>query len=315
LSPWVSTAGKYVALALLIVFLGVAWWWVPKWQVNRLRATIPDAKARADVEDNWRKTIGQLYGGAAVLLATGFAYYQFKETLKQTELSRQASQKQADRSVKASRDLLISQQVSKGFEQLGSDKLVLRLGGIYALEGAMNASPEYHRPIVESLCAFIRDTTRAPGPEEKEVTTDIQAALTVLGRRATVQQETLDLSNTVLRNADLTGANLAGANLSAARLSGINLSAANLSGANLAGAKLSGAKLFRTNLAGANLSGATFLAADLSGAVLLGANLSEAFLSAANLSEANDLTQAQLDQACGDQTKLRPGFTIRSCIK
>jgi hypothetical protein len=300
---------------MLIVLLAVVWWWVPRWQVNRLRLSIRDPKARADVEDNWRKTIGQLFGGVAVLLAATFAYYQFKETLKQTELARQASQEQADRSLKTSRDLLISQQVSKGFEQLGSDKLVLRLGGIYALEGVMNASPEYHRPVVESLCAFIRDTTRAPGPEEKEVATDIQAALTVLGRRTTVQQETLDLSNSVLRNADLTGANLAGANLSAARLSGANLTSANLVGANLAGAKLHGTKLTEAKLSGANPSGADLLAADLSGATLLGANLSEAFLSAANLSEANNLTQAQLDSACGDETKLRRGLKIKSCIK
>jgi hypothetical protein len=40
-------------------------------------------------------------------------------------------------------DQIISQQVSKGFEllgQQGSDKLVVRLGGIYALEGVMNTS-------------------------------------------------------------------------------------------------------------------------------------------------------------------------------
>jgi hypothetical protein len=33
-----------------------------------------DAKARADVEDNFRKTSGQLIGGAAVLVGAGLAY-------------------------------------------------------------------------------------------------------------------------------------------------------------------------------------------------------------------------------------------------
>jgi hypothetical protein len=41
--------------------------------------TIRDAKARADVEDNFRKTMGQLLGGAAVLLGAGFAYLQFQQ--------------------------------------------------------------------------------------------------------------------------------------------------------------------------------------------------------------------------------------------
>jgi hypothetical protein len=56
------------------IWRGALWWWLPKWQVNLLE--ILDAKARADVEDNFRKTIGQLLGGAAVLIGTGFAYYQ-----------------------------------------------------------------------------------------------------------------------------------------------------------------------------------------------------------------------------------------------
>jgi hypothetical protein len=72
--------------------------------------------------------------------------------------------------------------VAKGFEQLASDKTVIRLGGIYALEGVMNGSEEYHQPVLEALCAFVRDGTIGMiingGPA-----TDIQAALTVIGRR------------------------------------------------------------------------------------------------------------------------------------
>ena len=52
------------------------------------------------------------------------------------------------RSWKQAQALLISNQVSKGFEQLGSKDLVVRLGGIYALEGVMNTSEEYHKPAV-----------------------------------------------------------------------------------------------------------------------------------------------------------------------
>jgi hypothetical protein len=114
--------------------------------VDSLRLQIRDPKARADVEDNFRKTVGQVLGGAAVLIAAGlgagFAYLQF-------------SQQQ-----QASHELLISNQVAKGFEQLGSDKEVVRLGGIYALEGVMNTSEQYHQPVLEALSAFVRDNTR-----------------------------------------------------------------------------------------------------------------------------------------------------------
>ena len=117
----VAAAGSLVAW-----FLWWAWWRLPKRQVDRLRLAIFDPKARADVEDNFRKTISQLLGGAAVLIGAGLAYLQF-------------SQQQ-----QASRDLLTSNQVAKGLEQLGNEKIVVRLGGIYELEGVMNTSDQYH---------------------------------------------------------------------------------------------------------------------------------------------------------------------------
>src|SRR6266446_4547495 len=104
-----------VAASVFLVLAAAFWWWLwwPKRQVDRSRYS--DPKVRADVEDNFRKTAGQLIGGAAVLMGAGFAYLQF------TQQQRSAQ------------DLLISNQVSKGFEQLGSEKPVVQLGGIYAL--------------------------------------------------------------------------------------------------------------------------------------------------------------------------------------
>ena len=57
---------------------------------------------------------------------------------------------------------LISNQVSKGFEQLGSKEVVIRLGGIYALEGVMNNSDQYHQPVLEALTAFVREGAKQP---------------------------------------------------------------------------------------------------------------------------------------------------------
>jgi hypothetical protein len=59
-----------MTLVVIIVVIAalVIWWWLPKWEVNRLALKIRDPKARADVEDNFRKTLSQLLGGAAVLV-------------------------------------------------------------------------------------------------------------------------------------------------------------------------------------------------------------------------------------------------------
>jgi uncharacterized protein YjbI with pentapeptide repeats len=307
------------------------WWRLPKRQADRLRLTIRDAKARADVEDSFRKTIGQLLGGSAVLLGAGFAYLQFQQ-----------QQRTAEQQQRSARDLLISNQVSKGFEQLGSDKLAHRLGGIYALEGVMNTSEQYHRPVLEALCAFVREGARAErdGPPA----TDIQAALTVIGRRATEWPGSPDLRGAHIPHADLIGANLssadlADANLSEAQLEKANLISARLTDANLSKATLWKANLFKANLFkanlsdaslhqaslsgallnGANLSRANLWSTNLSGALLNGANLSRAYLNGANLSRAYlnralNLTQPQLDDACGStDTKLPEGLTLKPC--
>jgi hypothetical protein len=58
-----------IAIAILIAACALAaWWLLPKRWVERLRDEIPDPKDRADIEDNFRKTVGQLIAGAAVIL-------------------------------------------------------------------------------------------------------------------------------------------------------------------------------------------------------------------------------------------------------
>jgi hypothetical protein len=80
--PWLL-AGVAALVALGAWWL---WWWLPKREADRLRLT--DAKARADAEDNFRKTSGQIIGGAAVLIGAAFAYLQFtqqQETAREFE--------------------------------------------------------------------------------------------------------------------------------------------------------------------------------------------------------------------------------------
>ena len=66
---WLIMAG--VAVIVAVTTLSWFWWWWPRWEVNRRSLIIRDAKARADIEDNFRKTVGQFFGGAAVLVGAG----------------------------------------------------------------------------------------------------------------------------------------------------------------------------------------------------------------------------------------------------
>jgi uncharacterized protein YjbI with pentapeptide repeats len=302
---WAPEVRPFLAIWWPWVLIGISaaavvwwfWWRLPKQQVERLRFAIRDPKARTDVEDNFRKTIGQVLGGIAVLAGAGFAYLQFQQ--QQT----------------SAHDLLISNQVAKGFELLGNKdgQIEQRLGGIYALEGVMTTSEQYQQPVLEALCAFIRDRTKNEIGEELPAT-DVQAALTVIGRRAASIGRLVDLTDARTPKArlvggDLTGANLTGVDLGDAWLPGIKLFRAvllnvKLSGSNLSGANLSEAALSHADLTNALLFGANFTRANLApGAVatgnelrsmitgggfgdLRGANLTGAFLTGANLTEA-----------------------------
>jgi hypothetical protein len=198
----------------------------------------------------------------------------------------------------------VTDRYTKAIEQLGSDKLDVRIGGIYALERLAHDSVRDHPTVMEVLTAFIRERScerRSPpdgssGDEIKSVRPDVQAAITVVGRRDTKRDVLIiDLANAQLDGAELTNAEFRGANFTDARLRGAFFTEANLSGAHLNGADLSGAYFGNTNLTearieGAHLKGAFLQGAMLAGARLVGADLTDADLTFAILEDA-DLTR------------------------
>ena len=210
------------------------------------------------------------------------------------------------RSFTLSREGQVTDRYTKAIEQLGSDKLDVRIGGIYALERVARDSPQDHPTVVEVLAAFIREHSREqwPLPEgntdpapPRETRSDVQVALTVIGRRDMKR----DLRSIDLTRANLHGADLRGAHLARAELRGVDLTGAHLDGAFLAMADLSGAHLARAELRGVDLTRADLFRADLTGADLDGADLSGAKLAAARLDDASlhdaDLSGADLGAA------------------
>jgi uncharacterized protein YjbI with pentapeptide repeats len=204
-----------------------------------------------------------------------------------------------------SREGQVTDRYAKAIEQLGSDKLDVRIGGIYALERIARDSARDHPTVMEVLTAFIREHSHEqvmpsdPGGRERPPLTrpDVQAAVTVVGRRISRNdRERIDLIYARLTGARLTGANLTDANLFGVRLAGANLTSANLTGANLTSTDLTGALLTSTDLTRARLYGANLTSARFDGAILDGAILDGAILDGANLDDA-DLTSANLDGA------------------
>ena len=187
-----------------------------------------------------------------------------------------------------------AERFSKAVEQLGSEKVHVRLGGIYALEQiAKDAEEKYYWQVMETLTAFVREESPfPPKPKAKVVEaqtgaaadaeipslTDIQAVLTVLSRRNRSYQKgephSLNLSKTDIQGLHfIADSELAGVDFTKSNLTSVNLRGANLREANFRGAILEKAKLEKTDLKGAKLGKARLKGAKLAEANLKGARM------------------------------------------
>jgi hypothetical protein len=151
---------------------------------------------------------------------------QLQLTREQLQLTREQLRQALDTSqeeLRLTRESQLTERFTRAVEQLGSDALDVRLGGIYSLERIAKDSDRDHPTVVEALSAFIRENSRRyiqrPEPDaaaqriKVEPGTDIQAAVAVLGRLP----QRPDVSRGDLSTARLTGARLEGANLAGAR--------------------------------------------------------------------------------------------------
>lgn len=269
-------------------------------------------------------------GLAGLFAATYGVYLAWVRTQAAADQAKTAETKEI-REAQDQREFLYTQLFSRAIEQLGNDSLSIRVGGIYALERLAKDSKKDHRPIMEVLSSFIRENTKIPKKADlksqlegniKQVPArraDIQAALTVIGRRNLEHEEandSIDLNMTNLHGALLQGmnfshvvffravlcevalqeaalefANFTKADLRKARMQSANLQGAILAKSDLSNAKLSSANLEAADLRKANLDGADLHDTNLRCAILIGANLAGANLSS------SDLRNARLEDA------------------
>lgn len=217
------------------------------------------------------------------------------------------SLKSTERQYALSQEGQVTDRFTKAVEQLGSEKMNVRLGGIYSLERISRDSPADVSVVFAVLSAFVRSNASKrqecvqDGPSE-----DVQGALTVIGRRMPSTPEAQDpdprsridlgaaclpgidwtganLTNVFLSAADLTGSDLHDAELSDCQLANADMKTANLQNAELNHAVLIKAKLMEANLTHASLRESALFDADLTGAILVGADLTDALLKGAIL--------------------------------
>jgi Pentapeptide repeats (8 copies) len=294
-----------VSVIALVIGIGVPAWLFLRWYIK------PDSsETRKDVVSLLLQTLG----GVAFVLGGWFTWQQLINSREELQNSREA--------LITTQQGQITERFTRAIEQLGksedgsaapggapggSDKnLAVRLGGIYALERLSKDSKTDYPAVMEVLTAFVRQHALwTGGAPEATVRPDIQAILSVLGRRERSygqgENQRLDLSATDLRGALLADANLSGANLKLAHFENANLSRARLNGAQLSGAR------FNENsvLTGASLRDCDLRGASLKGADVTDADFTEADLTGVDLREAKGLTSGQVNSA-----KKRDGMLV-----
>jgi len=136
--------------------------------------------------------------------------------------------------------------------------------------------------------------------------------------------EECDLSGRILTGARMTHSNFSRSDFSNAVLTRADASHSEFEGADFTQADLSRIRLIdascphasfeRARMAQANGRGANFTRASFSHADVTEMNFDDANISGADLRQARGLTQAQLDEACGDRrTRLPRGLSVARC--
>lgn len=164
---------------------------------------------------------------------------------------------------------------AKAVEQLASEKLEVRVGGVYALESVAKVLSRDTSPVADVLSAFVRAASvRDSGDSDS----DIHAAVNVLSRGLLARQ-----------SVDLTKGRFVEIRLSGNTFAGANIAEGDFSMSRLVKVSFKSANLHLVDFTGANLEKVSFAEADLSGADFRGAVVKDCSFKNANMEECRGL--------------------------
>ncbi len=273
------------------------------------------AGARSTGGLDWARRVELVSVAIASLVAVGGLWYSNAQTKDARDEARQAnSQAQQDRAL--SKEGQITDRYTAAVNNLGDDKMEVRLGGIYALQRIMQDSHRDQPTIANVLAAYLRSHASGPPPKGNSSPADVLAAFSVLATRNPRYDDSLTLNlaaiwvtnskrvpvsmshDEKLEPCRLTSkpAQLANVDFSSAHLSNVMLNHADMDHAILVGADLA-----NSNLSGVDLTRAELPFVDLRHASLNDAQLRESSLVAADMSDAilfrADLSGTSMDHA------------------
>ncbi|WP_308210247.1 pentapeptide repeat-containing protein [Amycolatopsis iheyensis] len=251
--------------------------------VSTADARIQLQQAQSQLQNNVRATLLQAVAGLLVIAGA-------VATWRQVQVNREGQ---------------VTERFTRAIDQLGSDNIDVRIGGIYALERVARNSAADRPQVQYILAAFIRRHAPWPGESAPDAGSlpwlyvrapDVQACVNVLCRRTPAPDALrLYLSRVDLRSANLDHGKLLDAQIRHANLARSWLVGAKFDKSDLCHTDFGGTRAIQARFVGSVLRGANFADADVAGADFRRADLRGADLRARNLDEA-DLTGALVDE-------------------
>lgn len=269
------------------------------------RRLVPRDLPPADVERRklqleMVKTFAEALGGAFVLVTLLLAWQQVVSTQDQLEIARQGQ---------------ITERFTRAVDQVGSDDVTVRVGGIYALESIARDSRQDRKAIMEILASFLRqkspvvdtpDTRDWQAARSQMAPADVEAAAIVIGRRNREDEIKSDSVCSSLNSPD----SVCTLSLRRVNLSSINLNDMDFSQMDLRGARFNHSNIPFGSFRNSNMQGADFRGANLRLAEVTNASFLNSYLELANLHLVEGLTCQQL-QSSHDHGAGAANLTIR----
>jgi hypothetical protein len=349
-----SLAGLAALLVVLACVLIIPRWLVG-WELGAPARTLT-ATEKLNAINDVRSTLLQGIGGLILLAGAAATWRQIQISREQMNRTHQYNAKQL---VYLNRGQA-TERYTRAIDQLGSGQGDVRIGGIYALEQIARDEEPYRGPIIEVLTAYVRghapkshveegvETESAESVEPlrpanyvvrireidhlRKRAPDLQAVMTILGRRTFLLDpaetwEILDLSGVDLAHIDLHGANLCGVDLSCAdlsmsffreaRLDNSHLNFADFRAASFVEASVTNCNMHVVDLrysylVDADLSHSLLQGARVNGANLEGAKFEHCYLHGADFRGSNLAKASVTGAKADDETRWPTGFDPKS---
>ena len=219
------------------------------------------------------RNVGLVLAGVEALI---FALWRSIVSGRQADAARSQADNTRAQIVIAQEQLATAQLVlqndryQRGAEMLGHEGLVVRLGGIHALQRLAEERPnEYHSTVMELLCAFVRSAPRFEDTMDEQGLPSLPVSVRMDAQEAIVAIVEMRGRSMETGGKPMYGLNLRGSNLRNAILDDLDLSSPptshrhhgpvhdllQQSQTDLGGAELEGASMNHTDLSGVDFSG------------------------------------------------------------